>query len=76
MAFVWLQRSFHHRALVEKIGQPGAKERVEKVYLEERPISDMIAIEWYPFDQRNMCNVCGFSVVGVAIIVDRQGMID
>jgi hypothetical protein len=61
---------------VEKIGQPGNVERVEKVYLEEGPVADMIAIEGNPFDQGDMCNVCGFSVVGVAMIANRQGMVD
>lgn len=61
---------------MQEIGKPGDIEWIEKIDLEEETISDIVTIEGNPLNQGDMCNKCGLSVVGVAVIADCQCMID
>lgn len=49
---------------------------IEEVNLEEGPVPHMIAIEWYSFDQGDMRNEGGLSIVYIPAITDSKRMID
>jgi len=62
--------------LDEEIGEPGDRQRIEEVHLEEGLVADMITVEWNTLDKGNMRDKYrGVGVVGIASVREGQGMI-
>ena len=61
---------------MQKIGKASFISRIEKVYLEEEPVSDVVTIEGSSFDQSDMCNKCRLSIVSISTETDSKGVID
>ena len=51
-------------------------QRIEKVYLEEIFVTDMVAEERDAFDERDVTDKDSFAVVGIAAIADCESMVD
>jgi len=77
MGFVRLETSRQNSSLKEKVGESRHIERIEKVDFEKVPVSNCITVEWYTFDQGDMCDKGGRrSIVGIAAVGEGQSMID
>lgn len=76
MCLVRLKDACHYSTLDEEIGEPGDRQRIEEVHLEEGLVADMITVEWNTLDKGNMRDKYrGVGVVGIASVREGQGMI-
>ncbi len=74
MCLVRLKDACHYSTLDEEIGEPGDRQRIEEVHLEEGLVADMITVEWNTLDKGNMRDKYrGVGVVGIASVRTLSG---
>jgi len=61
---------------MQKIGNTSFVSRIEKVYLEEESVSDMVTVEGCSFDQSDMCNKGRLSIVRIPAETDSKSVIN
>lgn len=76
MALVRLKDAVEDGSLMQEIGEPCHMCGIQQIDFEKDLVADIVTIEWHTFDQGDMSNIDGLSIIGVSAICSGKRVVN